>query len=104
MHFARILLSLKAGRILNFAFLFMWEVSALTNNGTYFQQEIFINLMYYPTSIENVGFNFIRVDSEHCIIAGGINFEIYLTSLIKCLNFWTLGSIFTVYNVMVLVV
>ena len=41
------------------------EMSALTNKGTYFHQEIFINSMYYPTSIENIGFNFIRVDSEH---------------------------------------
>lgn len=82
MNFAHILLSLKAGRILTFAFCFFnWEMSALTNNGVYFHQEIFVNLMYYPTSIENIGFNFIRADSEHCIITEGLSFETYLNML-----------------------
>ena len=64
-----------------FYFFFILEMSALTNNGTYFHQEIFVNFMYYPTFIENIGFNFIRVDSEHCIITEGISFETYLNML-----------------------
>jgi len=56
--------------------------------------------MYCPTSIENIGFNFIGVD----IITEGISYETYLNFLIKCSSVCTLGSIFTIYNVMVLVV
>jgi len=57
-------------------------MSVLTNNGTYFHQEIFV-IMYFPTFIENIGFNFIRVDSEHCIITEGISFEtdLYMLNL-----------------------
>lgn len=64
-------------------------MSALTNNGTCFYQEIFINLMYCPTSVENVDFNFIRVDSEHCVTTEGISFETYLNFLnlmFECLD------------------
>lgn len=64
-------------------------MSALTNNGTYFHQEIFVNLFYNPTFIENIGFNFIRVDSEHCIITEGISFETYLNFfnlMFECLD------------------
>ena len=43
MHFAHILLSLKAGMVLKFAFFLILDMSALTNNGNYFHQEIFIN-------------------------------------------------------------
>jgi hypothetical protein len=75
-------------------------MSVLTSNGTCFHQEIVINSMYCPTSIENIGFNFIGVD----IITEGISYETYLNFLIKCSSVCTLGSIFTVYNVMVLVV